>query len=161
MDLCWFCEKNQRDHDFEVVLYRNLLVGGSDFSKKYDYSEKIVPVPRCKQCASHHRLRYRVRLYSILFPFVVLGAILAILTIIDPYIVGSQISYISIIIIAAVTVLLSFVAGEIYRKKKWPEMFEIKYASEYFLAHHPRVGALIRGGFRQNSGKAEKLNKGK
>ncbi len=159
MDLCWFCEKNQGDHDFEVVMSRNLLVESSMDSKKYVYSEEIVPIPRCKQCASYHRLRYKVRLYSLLLPFVVLGAILAILTNIKPGMVENNI--IINIIIAVLTLVLSFFTGEIYRKKKWPEMFKIKYASGYSLAGHQKVAALIRNEFRHDPGKTEKLNKRK
>lgn len=160
MGVCWFCGNNQGDHDFEVVMSRNLLVGGTSFEKKYVHSEQIVPIPRCRQCAYAHRLRTKVR-FIFLFLSIGLAAFIIIpLVIINSDIAGSLIP----LIIVAISVVVVMAAGEIYRKKKWPEFFsegKIKFVSTFSLSKHPMVASLEQKGFTQEAGKTEKLNKGK
>jgi len=157
MAKCWFCEKNQSDHDFEVAMRSKKFLEGTSDHSKWLVSDNIVPIPRCKQCAFYHRLRAKVRFKFLFFSVGLAAFIIIPLIIINPDTAGSLIP----IIIVVVSLVVIMPAGEIYRKKKWPEMFEIKYVSEYSLAHHPKVAALIRTGFKQNQGQTEKLNKKK
>lgn len=160
MGVCWFCGNNQGDHDYEVFMARNRTVEHYGLSKKVAHEKMTVPIPRCKQCAHAHRLRTKVRFNSFFLSIGLAAFIIIPLIIINSDIAGSLIP----IIIIAVSLVVIMVAGEIYRKKKWPEFFsegKIRFVTQFSLSKHPMVASLRQKEFIVDSGKTEKMNKGK
>lgn len=167
MSICWFCEKRNGDHNFEVYMHRQRVVGSTAYQKTMEYKEVTVPIPRCAKCAIINTWKDKKRIYFLLLFFIAIAIAFLYGLVINP--IPEDASYWDIMGFVLIW-LLSWVVGAVavefaikaHQKKKFPEGVgesKIKHHSSSKLLKHPDVLKMIVLGFEVHEPETRKRNK--